>query len=82
MALDFESASVSGKLWLAALQWMKAVFARQQRLAKQPLAEIPLHTIPKRLAGWPWVVASPGLPQIRTCATHASYVQQHIRCVM
>ena len=49
MALDFESASVSGKFWLAALQWMKAVFARQQRLAKQPLAEIPLHTIPKRL---------------------------------
>jgi TnpA family transposase len=49
MALDFESASVRGKFWLAALQWMKAVFARQQRLAKQPLAEIPLHTIPKRL---------------------------------
>jgi len=49
MALDFASSSASGKVWLAALQWMKEVFARQQRLAKQPLAEIPPRTIPKRL---------------------------------
>ena len=49
MALDFASSSASGKVWLAALQWMKEVFARQQRLAKQPLAEIPPRAIPKRL---------------------------------
>ena len=49
MALNFESVTTSGKVWLAALQWMKEVFARKQRLAKQPLAEIPLHTLPKRL---------------------------------
>ena len=49
MALNFESVTTSGKVWLAALQWMKEVFARQQRLAKQPLAEIPLDTLPKRL---------------------------------
>lgn len=49
MALDFASNSASGKVWLAALQWMKDVFARQQRLAKQPLAEIPPRTMPKRL---------------------------------
>ena len=49
MALNFASVTASGKVWLAALQWMKEVFARQQRLAKQPLAEIPLRTIPKRL---------------------------------
>ena len=49
MALQFASSSVSGEVWLAALQWMKAVFARQQRLAKQPLSEIPSLTIPKRL---------------------------------
>jgi len=49
MALNFESDTTSGKVWLAALQWMKKVFARQQGLAKQPLAEIPLHTLPKRL---------------------------------
>jgi hypothetical protein len=47
--LNFESVTTSGKIWLAALQWMKEVFARKQRLAKQPLAEIPLRTLPKRL---------------------------------
>ena len=49
MALDFASNSASGKAWLAALQWMKEVFARQQRLDKQPPAEIPPRTMPKRL---------------------------------
>ena len=49
LALDFASSSASGNVWLAALQWMKDVFARQQRLAKQPLAEIPPRTIPNRL---------------------------------
>ncbi len=49
MALNFASNSASGKVWLAALQWMKDAFARQQRLAKQPLAEIPPRTMPKRL---------------------------------
>ena len=49
MALDFASSSASGKVWLAALQWMKKVFIRQQRLVKQPLAEFPPRTIPKRL---------------------------------
>ncbi len=49
MALDFASSSASGKVWLSALQWMKAVFARQQQLAKQSLTEIPPRTIPARL---------------------------------
>ena len=49
MALQFASSSASGEVWLAALQWMKAVFARQQRLVGQPLSEIPSLTIPKRL---------------------------------
>lgn len=49
MALDFASDSASGKVWLAALQWMKEVWSRQQRLAKQPLAEIPPRTVPTRL---------------------------------
>lgn len=49
IALNFESVTTSGKIWLAALQWMKEIFARKQRLAKQPLAEIPQHTLPKRL---------------------------------
>ena len=49
MALDFASSSASGKVWLAALQWMKGVFSREQSLARQPLAEIPPRTVPKRL---------------------------------
>ncbi|PLY42151.1 Tn3 family transposase [Janthinobacterium sp. ROICE36] len=52
MALDFASDTVSGKAWLAALQWMKEVWSRQQRLAKQPLAEIPPRTVPTRLRGF------------------------------
>jgi hypothetical protein len=51
MALDFES-TVASNPWLAALHWMKGVFARQQRLAQRPLAEIPEHTIPKRLRAY------------------------------
>jgi TnpA family transposase len=49
MALEFASSSTSGKVWLAALQWMKEVFADQKRLAKQPLDDIPQRTIPTRL---------------------------------
>ena len=47
--LEFASSSARGKAWLAALQWMKEVFAGQQSLAKQPLAKIPPRTIPNRL---------------------------------
>ncbi len=49
MALEFASSSARGKVWLAALKWMKEVFAHQQSLAKQPLTEIPARTLPKRL---------------------------------
>jgi len=48
MALDFGSSTVNSP-WLAALYWMKSVFARQQRLSQQPLNKIPENTIPKRL---------------------------------
>ena len=48
-ALEFASSSASGKAWLAALQWMKEVFAGQQSLAKQQLAKIPPRTIPNRI---------------------------------
>jgi TnpA family transposase len=49
MALDFASSSASGKIWLAALQWMKSAFANQQPLSKQPMEDIPQRTIPTRL---------------------------------
>ena len=48
MALDFSS-SAGNSPWLAALHWMKSVFARQQRLTQRPLDEIPESTSPKRL---------------------------------
>lgn len=48
MALDFSS-TANNCPWLAALRWMKTVFARQQRLEKRPYEEIPERTAPKRL---------------------------------
>lgn len=47
-ALDF-SGVVSDNPWLAALAWVKSVFAKQQRLSQRPLAEYPEATLPKRL---------------------------------
>jgi TnpA family transposase len=35
--------------WLAALTWMKGVFAKKQRLSQRPADECPEHTVPKRL---------------------------------
>jgi len=48
MLLEF-SAELAGSPWLAALDWMKGVFSRQQRLAQRPVVEIPGNTIPERL---------------------------------
>ncbi len=38
-----------GNPWLAALSWMKGVFAKQQRLSQRPADECPEHTVPERL---------------------------------
>jgi TnpA family transposase len=35
--------------WIAALSWMKGVFAKQQRLSHRPFTECPQATLPKRL---------------------------------
>jgi TnpA family transposase len=48
MVLDFGSSTVNSP-WLAALHWMKSIFARQQRLTQQPIDRIPENTIPQRL---------------------------------
>ena len=48
MALEFSAEPVMNP-WHAALCWMRDVFARQQRLAQRPVAEIPGDTIPKIL---------------------------------
>ena len=47
-ALDFSSGAPNNP-WLAALAWMRSVFARQQRLSQRPLVECPTATLPKAL---------------------------------
>jgi Domain of unknown function (DUF4158)/Tn3 transposase DDE domain len=50
IAIDLEFSSLTTPSpWLAALGWMKKVFARKQRLAQRPSRDIPQNTIPKRL---------------------------------
>jgi TnpA family transposase len=48
MDLDFSSLTADSP-WLAALDWMKRIFDRSQRLAQRPLREIPQNSIPERL---------------------------------
>ena len=43
--IEFSSATPDNP-WLAALTWMKGVFAKQQRLSHRPLAECPQATLP------------------------------------
>ncbi len=47
-AIEFSSATPDDP-WLAALAWMKGVFAKQQRLSHRPLAECPNATLPTPL---------------------------------
>jgi hypothetical protein len=46
--LDFASVHPNNQ-WLAALAWVKNVFAKQQRLSQRPLAECPAIRVPQRL---------------------------------
>ena len=47
-ALEFSSAAPDNP-WLAALAWMRSVFAKQQRLSHRPFAECPEATLPTPL---------------------------------
>jgi TnpA family transposase len=47
-SLDFSGVAQDNP-WLAALAWVKSVFAKQQRLSQRPLEECPEKTLPKRL---------------------------------
>ena len=47
-ALDFSGVAPDNP-WLAALAWVKEVFAKPQRLSQRPLAECPKATLPERL---------------------------------
>lgn len=48
VALDFSSGAPDNP-WLAALAWMRSVFAKPQRLSQRPLAECPDATLPNPL---------------------------------
>lgn len=48
--------------WLAALAWMKEVFAKQQRLSQRPVAECPEHTVPTRLRPYLLTLDADGNP--------------------
>src|SRR5271166_3412900 len=49
MAAGNTTACSTPSCWLAALRWMKEVFAKQQKLTQRPLNECPADTVPKRL---------------------------------
>lgn len=48
MALDLSSVYADDP-WIAALHWMRGVFARNERLDRQPVSAIPSNTIPNPL---------------------------------
>jgi len=79
MALEFASSSASGKVWLAALQWMKEVFADQKRLAKQPLDDIPQRTIPTRLRNFLLSFDQEGKPVGLRCDRYEFWVYRQLR---
>jgi len=59
--LDFSGTAQSSH-WLAALVWARNVFAKQQRLSQQPLAECSVATLPKRLRPYLLAFDSDGKP--------------------
>lgn len=60
-ALDFSGVAADNP-WLAALAWVKNVFAKQQRLLQRPLAECPEATLPKRLRPYLLTFGADGKP--------------------
>lgn len=79
MALDFASDSAGGKVWLAALQWMKRVFVRQQGLTKQPVADIPPSTVPARLRNFLLRFDESGNPIGMDATRYEFYVYRQLR---
>ena len=61
VTLDFASITTYSP-WLAALIWIKSVFAKQQRLSERPLAECPAATLPKRLRPYLLTFGDDGKP--------------------
>ena len=61
MDLDV-SATLPTNPWRAALSWMRKVFARQQSIGQQPVADIPAGTIPKALRRHLFMLDETGSP--------------------
>jgi Domain of unknown function (DUF4158) len=58
-ALDFASV-LTDNHWLAALNWLKGIFAKQQRLSQQPINECIEKTVPVRLRRYLLVINTQG----------------------
>ena len=65
--------------WLAALAWMKRVFAKQQRLSQRPADECPEHTVPKRLRPYLLTFDANGKPTGVQAARYEFWVYRQIR---
>lgn len=61
LAINF-AGSTPDNPWLAAMAWMKGVFAKQQRLSQLPLAECPATTLPERLRPYLLTFDAKGVP--------------------
>ena len=65
--------------WLAALTWMKSVFAKQQRLSQRPVDECPEHTVPKRLRPYLLTFDGDGKPTGVQADRYEFWVYRQIR---
>ena len=65
--------------WLAALTWMKGVFARQQSLSQRPADECPEHTVPTRLRPYLLTFDEDGLPTGVQAQRYELWVYRQLR---
>ncbi|MGH1506556.1 Tn3 family transposase [Ralstonia solanacearum] len=76
--LDFVGTSPDNP-WLAALAWVKGVFAKQQRLSQRPLAECPAATLPKRLRPYLLIFGADGQPTSLHADRYEFWLYRQIR---
>lgn len=65
--------------WLAALTWMKGVFAKQQRLSQRPAEECPADTVPKRLRPYLMAFDAAGQPTGVNADRYEFWVYRQLR---
>ncbi|MGF6439912.1 hypothetical protein QF002_000721 [Paraburkholderia youngii] len=76
--LQFSSAR-NDDPWLAALHWMRGVFARRQRLDRQPIDDIPPNTIPERLRPYLLTFGDRGQPTALRGDRYEFWVYRQLR---